>query len=45
MICVRLFGSLPEEELARTLETISRVSPTTARRILTMADRVARLGR
>ena len=40
-----LFGSLPEEELARTLDAISRVSPATARRILTTADRVARLGR
>lgn len=42
---LRLFGSLPEEELARTLESISRVSPTTARRVLSAADKVARLGR
>ncbi|MGZ3642145.1 MAG: GbsR/MarR family transcriptional regulator [Candidatus Limnocylindrales bacterium] len=42
---LRLFGSLPEDELARTLETISRASPTTARRVLKAADRVARLGR
>ncbi|HYA51165.1 MAG TPA: MarR family transcriptional regulator [Streptosporangiaceae bacterium] len=42
---LRLFGSLPEEELARTLEGISRVSPATARRVLKAADRVARLGR
>jgi DNA-binding transcriptional regulator GbsR (MarR family) len=42
---LRLFGSLPEEELARTLERVSGVSPTTARRVLKAADRVARLGR
>jgi hypothetical protein len=40
-----LFGSLPEDELARTLETISRASPATARRVLSAADKVARLGR
>jgi hypothetical protein len=42
---VRLLGSMPEEELASTLQTISRVSPTVARRILSTAGRVARLGR
>jgi DNA-binding transcriptional regulator GbsR (MarR family) len=40
-----LFGSLPEGELAETLEMISSVSPSTARRILLAANRVARLGR
>jgi DNA-binding transcriptional regulator GbsR (MarR family) len=40
-----LFGSLPEDELAHTLEAISRVSPATARRVLGAADKVARLGR
>jgi DNA-binding transcriptional regulator GbsR (MarR family) len=40
-----LFGSLPERELAETLESISSVSPATARRILLTANRVARLGR
>jgi len=40
-----LFGSLPEEELAQTLQSISRVSPTTARRVLSAAAKVARLGR
>ncbi len=42
---LRLFGSLPEDELAQTLEVISRASPTTARRVLRAAYRVARLGR
>lgn len=42
---LRLLGSLPEEELAGTLEQISRVSPSVARRVLTAAGRVARLGR
>ena len=42
---LRLFASLPEAELASTLEAISRVSPTTARRVLSAAGRVARLGR
>lgn len=42
---LRLLGALPEDELASTLEAISRVSPTVARRVLSAADRVARLGR
>lgn len=42
---LRLLGSLPEEELAGTLEAISRVSPAIARRVLQAAGRVARLGR
>lgn len=42
---LRLFGSLPEEDLASTLDAISRVSPSVARRILSAAGRVARLGR
>ncbi|MBA2571092.1 MAG: hypothetical protein H0V04_07935 [Chloroflexi bacterium] len=42
---LRLFGALPEEELAATIEAVSRVSPTVARRILSTAGRVARLGR
>jgi DNA-binding transcriptional regulator GbsR (MarR family) len=42
---LRLFGSLPEEELAETLESLSRTSPTVARRILKAANRIARLGR
>ena len=40
-----LFGSLPEEELAETLDSISRVSPKTARRVMSAANRAARLGR
>jgi len=42
---LRLFGSLPEDELAETLESIARTSPATARRVMTAANRVARLGR
>ena len=42
---LRLFGSLPEDELAETLEAVSRTSPTTARRVLRAANRIARLGR
>jgi DNA-binding transcriptional regulator GbsR (MarR family) len=42
---LRLLGSMPEEELASTLETVSRVSPQVARRILSAAASVARLGR
>lgn len=42
---LRLFGSLPEEELAATLAAVSQVSPGTARRVLSAARRVARLGR
>jgi DNA-binding transcriptional regulator GbsR (MarR family) len=41
---LRLLGSLPEDELASTLEAISRVSPAVARRVLNAAGRVARLG-
>ena len=40
-----LFGSLPEDELAETLESLSRTSPTTARRVLKAANRIARLSR
>ena len=39
-----LLGSLPEDELASTLEAISRVSPGVARRVLSAAGKVARLG-
>ncbi len=42
---LRLFGSLPEEELAETLEAVARTSPTTARRVMKAAARVARLSR
>ncbi len=42
---LRLFGSLPEAELAETLESLARTSPTTARRVLKAANRIARLGR
>jgi DNA-binding transcriptional regulator GbsR (MarR family) len=42
---LRLLGSLPEDELAETLEAVARTSPTTARRVMTAANRVARLGR
>ena len=42
---LRLFGSLPEEDLATTLEAISRVSPGVARKVLSAAGRVARIGR
>jgi hypothetical protein len=42
---LRLFASLPEDELAGTIEAISRVSPGVARRVLSAADRVARLAR
>jgi DNA-binding transcriptional regulator GbsR (MarR family) len=40
-----LFATLPEDELASTIEAVSRVSPTIARRVLSAAGRVARLGR
>ncbi len=40
-----LFGSLPEDELAETLESLSKASPKTARRVMSAANRVARLGR
>jgi DNA-binding transcriptional regulator GbsR (MarR family) len=42
---LRLFGSLPEEDLASTIDAVSRVSPTVARKVLVAANRVARLGR
>lgn len=42
---LRLFGSLPEDELAETLEAVARTSPRTARRVMSAANRVARLGR
>ncbi len=42
---VRLFGTLPEQELATTIDAVSRVSPQVARRILSTAGRIARLTR
>lgn len=42
---LRLFGSLPEDELADTLEAVARTSPTTARRVMKAAARVARIRR
>ncbi len=42
---LRLFGSLPEDELAETLQSISRTSPATARRVMKAANRIARLSR
>jgi DNA-binding transcriptional regulator GbsR (MarR family) len=42
---LRLFGSLPEDELAETLESISQASPRTARRVMSAANKVARIGR
>lgn len=42
---LRLFGSLPEDELAETLEAIAGTSPKTARRVMRAANRVARFGR
>lgn len=42
---LRLFGSLPEDELAETLDSISSASPATARRVMSAANKVARLGR
>ena len=42
---LRLFGSLPEEDLATTIDAVSRVSPSTARKVLAAAKRVARLAR
>jgi len=42
---LRLFGSLPERELASTIEAVSNVSPSVARRILVTAGRIARLKR
>lgn len=42
---LRLFGALPERELASTIEAVSNVSPSVARRILMTAGRIARLKR
>jgi DNA-binding transcriptional regulator GbsR (MarR family) len=42
---LRLFGSLPEDELAETLEAVARTSPRTARRVMSAANRIARLSR
>jgi DNA-binding transcriptional regulator GbsR (MarR family) len=40
-----LFGSLPEDELAETLDSLASTSPKTARRVLKAANRIARFGR
>lgn len=42
---LRLFGSLPDDELAATLAAISRVSPGVARKVLSAAGAAARLRR
>jgi DNA-binding transcriptional regulator GbsR (MarR family) len=42
---LELFGSMPEEDLASTIEAVSRVSPATARRVLAVARQTARLAR
>jgi DNA-binding transcriptional regulator GbsR (MarR family) len=42
---LRLFATLPERELVDTIEAVSRVSPTVARRVLQTAGRVARIGK
>ncbi len=42
---LRLFGSLPEDELAETIEAVARTSPQTARRVMSAANRIARLSR
>jgi DNA-binding transcriptional regulator GbsR (MarR family) len=42
---LRLVASLPEDELAETLEVIAGASPQLARRVMKAANRVARLGR
>ena len=42
---LRLFGSLPEDELAETIEAVARTSPKTARRVMSAAARVARISR
>ncbi len=42
---LRLLGTLPEDDLAVTIEAVSRVSPTVARRVLAAAEKVARLAR
>ncbi len=42
---LRLFSSLPEDELAETLESIAGTSPSTARRVMRAANRIARIAR
>lgn len=42
---LELFGSLPEDDLAATIDAVARVSPATARRVLAAARQVARLAR
>jgi hypothetical protein len=42
---LRLAATLPEDELAETIEAVSRVSPGVARKVLGAARAVARLGR
>jgi DNA-binding transcriptional regulator GbsR (MarR family) len=42
---LNLFGSLPEDDLAATIDAVSRVSPSVSRKVLSAANRVARLGR
>jgi DNA-binding transcriptional regulator GbsR (MarR family) len=42
---LRLFATLPEEDLASTIEAVSRVSPPVARKVLAAAGKVARIGR
>ncbi|MFN8624078.1 MAG: MarR family transcriptional regulator [Chloroflexota bacterium] len=42
---LRLVASLPEEELVATIDALSRVSPGTARKVLTAAHTIARIGR
>jgi DNA-binding transcriptional regulator GbsR (MarR family) len=42
---LNLFVSLPEDELVATLDSVSRVSPSTARKVLVAASRVARIVR
>jgi len=42
---LRLLGSLPEDDLAATIDAVSRVSPSVARRVLAAAEKVARFAR
>ena len=42
---LRLVGSLPEDELAETIEAVARTSPRTASRVMRAAARIARIGR
>jgi DNA-binding transcriptional regulator GbsR (MarR family) len=42
---LNLFVSLPEDELVSTLENVSRVSPSTARKVMSAASKVARIAR